>query len=332
MATPRDIKDRAAKRLLRHRRMIRDMLDFVPRAWVDDVDPGTLRELPSEFVGRRGEKRVGDVLWLADRRGGERLLVMAEHQSGPDAAMAARVAAQAGLLYSGFAARARDADGLLPTLLPLVLHTGPDPWNAAGNLAETMAASAVPLPLRSVGYRLLDFRMIASEHPFSANPAPANRFAAWTNVTCAASAAEAAELLRQTRAALDMSDQDDASLLKDLLAWVYAQTPDHEPEDWYPDKARPLEELMSELSILQINERRLLERTRQEGREEVMAQQRSMLVRQAERRFGPETGRRLGDRLASVSDPVVFEKAGDLIVDCDDGEQLLDGINGTPRT
>ena len=53
---------------------------------------------------------------------------------------------------------------------------------------------------------------------------------------------------------------------------------------------------------------------------------------QAERRFRAETGRRLGDRLESVSDPVVFEKAGDLIVDCDDGEQLLNSINATPRT
>ena len=239
--------------------------------------------------------------------------------------MAARVAGQAGLLYPGLAARARGADGLFPTPLPLVLHTGPDPWNAAGNLADTMAASAVPVHMRSLGYRLLDFRSIGSEHP-----SPANRFAAWTNATCASSAAEAAEQLRQTRAALDMSDEDDARLLGDLLMWVYAQTPNHELEGWDPDKARPLEELMSELSILQINERRLLERTKQEGRDEVMAQQRGILVRQAERRFGADVGRRLASSLGSVSDPVVFERALDLIVDCDDGEQLLNGINGTP--
>ena len=342
MATPRDIKDRSAKRLLRHRRMVNDMLDFVPEAWVDDVDRDTLRELPSEFVGPRGEKRVGDILWLADRRGGERLLLMAEHQSRPDGRMAARIAGQAGLLYAGLAARARGADGLFPTLLPVVVHTGPDPWNAAGDLAGTMAASAVPVRMRSIGYRLLDFRTVASEHPLSATPAPANCFAAWASLTCASSAAGAAELLRETSAALDMSNEDDVRLLGDLLEWVYAQTPEHEPAGWDPDNARPLEKLMSELSILQINERRLLADTKQEGKregieegkregiEQGVAQQRSMLVRQAERRFGADVGRRLAARLGAVSDPVVFEKAGDLIVDCDDGEQLLDGINGTP--
>ena len=109
---------------------------------------------------------------------------------------------------------------------------------------------------------------------------------------------------------------------------------------------------MSELSILQINERRLLERVKREGfregyregfregfresyresLEQGVAWQRGMLARQAERRFGAETGRRLAGRLESVSDPAVFEKALDLIAECDDGERLLDGIDGTPRT
>ena len=342
MATPRDIKDRAAKRLLRHRRMIRDMLDFVPKAWVDDVDRDTLRELPNEYIGRRGERRIGDILWLADRRGGERLLLMAEHQSRPDGRMAARVAGQAGLLYAGLAAEARGADGRFPTLLPVVLHTGPDAWNAAGDLAEAMAASAIPVRMRSIGYRLLDFRTVASEHSFSATPAPTNCFATWANLTRTSSAAQAAEVLREVHAALDTSDEDDVRLFKDLLDWFYAQAPGHEPEGWDPDKARPLEELMRELSIFEINERRMIARTKRESRregieegkregiEKGVAQQRSMLVRQAERRFGADVGRRLAARLGAVSDPVVFEKAGDLIVDCDDGEQLLDGINGTP--
>ena len=324
MATPRDIKDRIAKRLLRHRRMIRDMLDFVPKAWVHDVDPGTLHELPNEFIGRRGERRVGDILWLADRRGGERLLLMAEHQSRPDERMAARVAGQAGLLYAGLARESRGADGLFPTLLPVVLHTGPDPWNAADGLAETMAASAIPVRMRSLGYRLLDFRTIASEHPLSATPAPTNCFAAWANLVRTSSAAEAAELLRDLQAVLDTSNADDVRLFKDLVDWFYAQAPGHEPEGWDPDKARPLEELMRDLSIFEINERRMIARHRREAKAET-------LVRQAERRFGTDIGRRLASSLGSASDPAVFERAGDLILDCDDGEQLLNGINGTPR-
>ena len=54
MNAPRDIKDRIAKRLLRHPRMVRDMLAFVPAEWLADVRLDSLRELPAEFVSARG--------------------------------------------------------------------------------------------------------------------------------------------------------------------------------------------------------------------------------------------------------------------------------------
>ena len=113
-------------------------------------------------------------------------------------------------------------------------------------------------------------------------------------------------------------------LFRDLVDWFYAQAPGHRPEDADPDKARPLEELMRELSIFEINERRMIARHRREAKAET-------LVRLAEHRFGTDIGRRLANSLGSESDPAVFERAGDLILDCDDGEQLLNGINGTPR-
>ena len=125
-----------------------------------------------------------------------------------------------------------------------------------------------------------------------------------------------------------MSNEDEQRLFKDLVDWSYTQAPSGRPEGWSPDEDRGPEELMRELSALEINERRLIARNREEAREEG---QRTVLVRLAERQFGADTGRRLDDRLRSMSDPVVFEKVGDLILDCDDGEQLLSGINGMPR-
>ena len=99
MNAPRDIKDRIAKRLLRHPRMARDMLAFVPAEWLADVRLESLRELPAEYISASGGRRVGDLLMLADRDDGRRLLLMIEHQSTPGKRMAARMTNQTGMLY-----------------------------------------------------------------------------------------------------------------------------------------------------------------------------------------------------------------------------------------
>ena len=338
MSIPHDINDRIAKRVLRHRRVIRDMLAFVPTEWVADVnaEAEALRELPNEYIGPRGDKRVGDILWLADRKAARQLLLMVEHQSDPDAVMAARIAGQGGLLYSSFDAHAKDADGLFPTLLPVVVYTGAKPWNAAVDLTETMAASAISIGIRGPVYLPLDLQRIASEHPSSTN-----RFAAWANVACAQSSADVLAVLEDAHATLDMSDEDERRLFQDLIDWHHVQLPRRRRQkDWDPDKTRALEDLMREMSIYEINERRRTARIDKEARQEGMRKgrqegieqgARTTLVRLAKRRFGADTSRRLDNRLESVSDPVFLEKVGDLILDCDDGEQLLNGLNGTPR-
>ena len=63
---------------------------------VREVDFGTLRPMPTEFVGRAGDRRFGDVLWLAGLRDGRRAMLMIEIQSGVDLNMAARMATYAG--------------------------------------------------------------------------------------------------------------------------------------------------------------------------------------------------------------------------------------------
>ena len=94
---------------------------------------------------------------------------------------------------------------------------------------------------------------------------------------------------------------------------------------------------MEEMTAFRRNTERAIERYRQEGLERGIERgiergfehERSLLARQASRRFGDAAGRRLGAWLAGVSDPAVFDKVGDLIVDCATGEELLYGIDGT---
>ncbi len=89
---------------------------------------------------------------------------------------------------------------------------------------------------------------------------------------------------------------------------------------------------MAEQSVLERNNERWLKRYRREllaeGRREALARQRVLLVRQAARRFGADTGRRLEALLRAVEDPDRFEFVADLIVDSETGEQLLGSLGG----
>ena len=63
---------------------------------------------------------------------------------------------------------------------------------------------------------------------------------------------------------------------------------------------------------------------RAEGRAEGHAGQRTLLCRQAARRFGAGTAERLADLIARVEDPARLAEVGDWIVTCASGRQLLD--------
>ena len=227
MNAPRDIKDRIAKRLLRHPRMVRDMLAFVPAEWLADVRLDSLRELPAEFVSARGQRRVGDLLMLADRDDGRRLLLMVEHQSAPGRRMAARMTTQTGMLYESLGGALR-IDGRFPALLTVVVYAGADPWNEAVDLMDAVEGSAVP-GVFGASYLLLDLGRIASD-----DSGQRNRFHLLARLTWADSAGEAAQLLMDARGWLDLAAEDEHDLFRDYVNWLYALEPDGFPHDWDP--------------------------------------------------------------------------------------------------
>ncbi len=61
----------------------------------------------------------------------------------------------------------------------------------------------------------------------------------------------------------------------------------------------------------------------EQGREQGIAQQRALLFRLATTRFGPETAGRLSEVLARVADPELLAEAGEWLVRCDTGAELL---------
>ena len=67
---------------------------------------------------------------------------------------------------------------------------------------------------------------------------------------------------------------------------------------------------------------------RRRGREE---QGRALVVRQASRKFGAETGQRLEELVGSMG-PEQLVRVGDAVVDCNTGDDLLaEAANGLPQ-
>ena len=325
MGAPRDLKDRIGKRLFRNPRMVRDMLGaFVPARWTAGIDADTLRELPGELINERGDKRLADLLWLADAPDGAPVLVMLENQSTPGRRMAARMMTQAGLLYETLSGRARGLDGKFPPLLAVVVYTGVSRWREPEDLAVLVRASdGAMVELYGRRYRLLDLGALAGEHL-----PRCNRLTVLVRLTFLESAFDAGRVLAEAREWMDIDDEDEQSLYQGYLDWFYALMPDYRPEGWDPTSGRRPEELMGEVSMLQRNTERAIERYRREGIEQGFQRERALLCRLATRRFGDDLGRRLGARLADVKDPILFDKVGDLVLECATGEELLSGVNG----
>ena len=136
-------KDKVCKRLFRHRRLVEDLLRaHVPGRWVRQLDFGTLRLMPTEFVGRAGDRRFGDVLWLTGLRDGRQVMVMIEIQSDVDRDMAARMAAYTGMVYDSLTPDVRGSTDRYPAIFPLVVYTGDADWTATDSLRDV----ADPVP------------------------------------------------------------------------------------------------------------------------------------------------------------------------------------------
>ena len=98
--------------------------------------------MPTEFVSRAGDRRFGDVLWVASLRDGRQVMLMIEIQSGVDSDMAARMTAYVGMVYDSLTPAARGTNGRYPAIFPLLVHTGNAEWNAADSLRDL--ADSVP--------------------------------------------------------------------------------------------------------------------------------------------------------------------------------------------
>lgn len=151
--------DRSFRCLFSCPRMVRDLLrGFPPEPWVEWLDLTTLERVDppgsGTFPGLLGEVLVWRLLWEG---GSNWVYLLLRHQTETDPLMPLSVAVWQGLLALEMA-RHQETLPALPPVLPLVLHTGDEPWSAprdAFDLFMPLPAS-LHLYVPSGRYRVLD--------------------------------------------------------------------------------------------------------------------------------------------------------------------------------
>jgi hypothetical protein len=153
--------DAAYRLLFSNPALMRDLLQGVVRApWVNELDLSQIEPLSTDYVSKKLDQRHSDLVWKVSRKNSADtyVVLLLEHQSVNDAAMALRVAVYSGLLLQLLLRQKRARVGQLPQIVPLVVYCGVQPWAAALQLHE-LCSPALPgcqhVALRS-GYFVLD--------------------------------------------------------------------------------------------------------------------------------------------------------------------------------
>lgn len=219
-------KDKICKRLFCHGRLVADMLrGYVPGGWVRDIEFESLRRMPSEFVGRSGNRRFGDILCLTSLDDGRQVMVLIEIQSGVDPNMAARMGAYTCMVYDSLIPAARGPGGRYPALLPIVVHTGKEAWNAGADLRRLVdPVAGLDDYVAGPRYVRLDLCAAAPDDPLK------DRLGVLARLTGGSSLPEmvavlstAAGWLRRNGDGVD--DAEDRSLYGAYLDWVKVLLP-----------------------------------------------------------------------------------------------------------
>ena len=322
------MQDAAYKNLFSHPRMVEDLLrGFAARGWSERLDFSTLERLSAEFVSDDLRQRRGDGLWRVRFHDDTwlYLVVHLEFQSTVDRYMALRMLVYTGLLYQDLARREElGPNGELPPVLPVVLYNGSSRWTAAEDVAELIAPAGEALARcqPSQRYFLLDERVQGEDDLPRRNLVSA--------LIALENSRSSADADRAVGALLDwLRGPGEPEITRSFGEWIERVGPRRRFGPEGQPAVRTLEEERTMLA------ERVKEWTREwfeEGREQGveqgieqgLAEERRLLCRQAGRKFGGETAERLSGLLDGLTAPEPLAEVGEWIIDCDNGEDLLD--------
>ena len=333
------------------------------RELVDGLDFSRLLRVQEQSTAGPSEGKrsyANDLVWrLPFRERGDdhgnrawlHLVLMIEVQGEVDHLMALRVRNYVDNhhmeLWRGKRFGARDR---LAPMLPIVIYTGTSPWTAATRVIDLVtpgvgAVADLDLAVRASGvfagdgYLTLDTRRVATDDLRRDNAAA--MLAGLCNPSLDRIPADAAAL----RARLDAPEP--RPLLEIVLLWAQQAARrlidfDLEVDDMAEvDRLHESGELEDYFAARRdaYKDRyraegmaRGIEQGIEQGFERGLAQERELLGRQANRKFDARTAARLAGILAEIGDAEGLARAGDLIIDCATGEELIARLaNGRQR-
>ena len=314
--------------------MVRALLRLLPTTLTAELDLRSPQRLPTAHVGPGLRQRHADMPWrIACRPAAGHpprppVLLTLEFQATVDRHMALRVETYTALLRQDLLREGREGrlagpNRALPRVLPVVVYTGREHWNAPlGVRALTAPGPEALAPLQpDAAFVLLDGPALPDED------VRRNLAAALIAVQSCAEASRMPErvagllgLLRRT------GDEALGEALRDgLRGMLEARFGGELPRRWM-EEPMSLEHRMDEWEqewFRQGREEGVLQGVRR-GREEGRAEERALLLRLTARRFGADTAEALGRLLEGVDDADRLAEVGEMIVDCRTGDDLLD--------
>ena len=310
--------DRNYKRLFSFRRMVEDLLRAVCDAeLVEGLDFQRLTKLPTDYVGERGQERLGDCVWRVPFHDGWiYLLVLLEFQSRKDAAMALRNLEYTALLYTELGRTGHlGAPGDWPPVLPLVLYNGDTPWTEDVEMRRLIAPTLPVLEPFQPSQRSL----VLDERRIAVDDLPVG------NLMRAVAGLEQSRTPEELgQSTVELGDWPGAPIGRELgrafVAWIQEMAN-------LVESGEPLElgETLEEASMALVDRvAEWPEMYRREGGTEAL---RRVICRMAERRFGVGTTSRLANLLASIGDADRLEEVTLWVMDCRTVDELIGRVS-----
>ena len=326
--------DRLAKLILSFTIVFADLLrGFVQQPWLEDVDLSTIEPVKTDHTSDKGVTRFNDMVWKIRKRNGDPLyvLVMLEVQSRVEHFMAVRMNMYVGLLYDVLVRSGQIEGGKVPQVVPLVLYGGERKWNAPLELTELIAGSVRGMEQYSNQF---NYHLVSVQDCKELDPSRRNVADAWFRALRARDYQSASAALKQLIEVLDGPEH--ARLRAIITEWFL----DVMLELFLPKKE--LGELKNSQDLVEV--RQMLSENIVKWSEEWIAKgearglakgeakglakgeargQRSMLVRQAQARFGTGAATEFADQLDRVNSPETLGAIGEWLVTCSSSEALL---------
>lgn len=310
------------KRMFSFPRMVADLLRAVCDAeLVAGLDLARLERLSTDYVGERGQERLGDCVWRVPFRDGWLyLLVLLEFQSTKDAVMALRNLEYTALLYTELGRTGKRGNiGEWPPVLPLVLYNGDTPWPEEVQMRRLIA----PTPAMLEPFQPSQRSLVLDERHIALDDLPLR------NLMCAVAGLEqsrtAAELANVTAALQEwLSSPSDTELGRAFAAWIQEIASEMAGAPVEPGKT--LEDTSMSLVERAAGWREEWRREgRAEGRREGLVEALQLI---AEQQFGRDVASRVVELLAPIDDVDRLGEVMRWVNECRSGDELIARVAG----